>query len=396
MNYQDPQPQGSVAPPPRRLTPEQRRKVFIITASAVGAVLALLVGWNLFTGMMMKKFFANNKPPPMAVSTEVVQAMTLDQSLTAIGSVAAVHQVVISAEVNGQVSKIVFQAGMPVKKGDLLVQLNDATEQADLAAARAQQRLSKVALERAKSLIGKGFVSQAQLDQAQSQYDALAANIARNESLIAQKRIRAPFDGVLGVRQIEVGQYLQAGTAMVMLTDTSFLYVDFTVPEQARPSIKLEQDISITVDAYPGETFAGRIYVLDPQVSADTRTVKLQAVVQNRDNKLMAGMFANVKIALPPRPDMLTVSEIAIDHTIYGDSVYVVKPGDAAADGKPTMKVVRTPITTTQRESGRAAVTGLKAGDRVVTAGQVKLFDGAAVTLSAEPTLVQPTKIPRE
>jgi multidrug efflux system membrane fusion protein len=396
MNYQERQTQGSVAPQPRRLTPEQRRKVFIITAVAVGTVLALLVGWNVFTGVMMKKFFANNKPPPMAVSSEVVQTATMAQSLTAIGSVAAVHQVTISAEVGGQVSKILFQAGQPVKKGEVLVQLNDATEQADLAAARAQQRLNKVALDRAQSLIGKGFVSQAQLDQAKSQYDAITATIARNESLIAQKRVRAPFDGTLGVRLIEVGQYLQAGAAMVNLTDTSFLYVDFTVPETARPHLRMEQDVNIAVDAYPNETFAGRIYVIDPQISPDTRTVKLQAVVQNRDNKLMAGMYANVKVELPARPDVLTVAEIAIDHTIYGDSVYVIKPGDAGPDGKPTLKAVRTSITAGQRDNGRVAVTGLKAGDRVVTAGQVKLFDGAAVTLSNEAVLVPPAKLPRE
>jgi multidrug efflux system membrane fusion protein len=396
MNYQDHHTPSSVATPPRTLTTGQRRKVLIITASAIGAVLALLVGWNLFTGIMMKNFFANNKPPPTGVSTEVVQPTTLAQSLSAIGSVAAVHQVMISAEVGGQVSKILFQAGTAVKKGDVLVQLNDATEQADLAVARAQQRLTKVALERAKSLIDRGFVSQAQLDQAQSNFDATAATIARNEALIAQKRVRAPFDGVLGVRQIEVGQYLEPGKAMVMLTDTSFLYVDFTVPEQAHPQIALQQDVNIVVDAYPNDTFVGRIYVLDPQVSADTRTIKLQAIVQNRDNKLMAGMYANVKIDLPPRPGVLTVSEVAIDHTIYGDSVYVVKPGDPGADGKPGLKVVRTPITAGQHSGGRVAVTGVNAGDRVVTAGLVKLFDGAAVTLNTEPVIVPPANVPRE
>ncbi len=396
MNYQDHQTPSSTATPPRTLTPGQRRKVLIITASAVGAVLALLVGWNLFTGIMMKQFFANNKPPPLAVSTEVVQPSSIEQSMTAIGSVAAVHQVVISAEVGGQVSQIVFQAGTAVKKGDLLVRMNDAPEQADLASARAQQKLAKVALERSTQLKAKGFVAQSQLDQAQSQYDAASATIARASALIAQKQIRAPFDGTLGVRQIEVGQYLEPGKAMVVLTDTSFLYVDFTMPEQARPQLRMEQDLSITVDAYPGETFQGRIYVLDPQITTDTRTVKLQAVVQNRDNKLMPGMFANVKIALPARADMLTVAEIALDHTIYGDSVYVVRPGDAGADGKPTLKAVRTPVVAGQHVGDRVVVTGLKAGDRVVTAGQSKLFEGAAVTLSTDPVLKTPAAIPRE
>jgi multidrug efflux system membrane fusion protein len=343
---------------------------------------------------MMASFFANNKPPPLAVSTEVVATSTMPQALTAIGSVAAVHQVTISAEASGKVSKLVFQAGTAVKKGDLLVQLNDAPEQADLASARAQQRLAKVSLDRAQQLTAKGFVAQSQLDQARSQYDAATAAIARDEALIAQKQVRAPFDGTLGVRLIEVGQYLEPGAAMVVLTDESLLYVDFTVPEQARPQVQMQQDVTVSVDAYPGKTFRGRIYVLDPQITADTRTVKLQAVVENKDHELMAGMFANVSVQLPPREGVLTVAETAIDHTIYGDSVYVVSNGPAGADGKPTLIAKRAPVTTGERADGRVAVTGLKAGDRIVTAGQVKLFEGAAVTLSTTPVLVKPETVP--
>jgi multidrug efflux system membrane fusion protein len=395
MNFQDPvPPTASTSAVPRRLTAAQRRKVAIVTAAAVVAVIAVLVGFDALRSYGMKKFFANNKPPPLAVNSEVVQTGRLAQSLSAIGSVAAVHQVAISAEVGGQVSRIAFQAGTAVKKGELLVQLNDAPEQADLAASRAQQRLAKVSLDRARQLTGRGFVAQAQLDQAQSQYDAATAAIARDEALIAQKQVRAPFDGTLGVRLIEVGQYLQPGTAMVVLTDVSFLYVDFTLPEQARPQLALGQDVAVTVDAYPGRSFRGRIYVIDPQINPDTRTIKMQAVVENSERLLMAGMFANVRVALPPREDVMTVAETALDHTLYGDSVYVVRTGEPGPDGKPQLKVAHVPVTAGERADGRVAVTGLKPGDRVVTAGQVKLFEGAAVTLAAEPVLVKPAQVP--
>jgi multidrug efflux system membrane fusion protein len=394
MNFQESTPRsGITSASTGGLTP-RTRKVTIITTVSVAVVIGLLWGFNTFRSHMMASFFANNKPPPLAVSTEVVTTTTMPQALTAIGSVAAVHQVTISAEVGGKVTKLLFQGGTAVKKGDLLVQLNDAPEQADLAAARAQQRLAKVSLDRAQQLTAKGFVAQSQLDQARSQYDAATATIARDEAVIAQKQVRAPFDGSLGVRLIDVGQYLEPGAAMVNLTDESFLFVDFTVPEQARPQIKMEQDVTVSVDAYPGKTFRGRIYVIDPQITADTRTVKLQAVVENKDHELMAGMFANVRVELPAMEGVLTVAETAIDHTIYGDSVYVVSNGPAGPDGKPTLIAKRAPVTLGERADGRAAVTGLKAGDRVVTAGQVKLFEGAAVTLSTDPVLVKPTTVP--
>jgi multidrug efflux system membrane fusion protein len=154
--------------------------------------------------------------------------------------------------------------------------------------------------------------------------------------------------------------------------------------------------LELTVDAYPGRTFRGMIFVLDPQVNTEARTIKLQAGIDNSERLLMPGMFANVRIALPPREGVLTVAETALDHTIYGDSVYLVRSGDAGPDGKPTLTVVRTPVEAGERANGRVAVTGLKAGDRVVTAGQVKLFEGAAVTLDAQPVLKAPDQVPVE
>ena len=377
MNFQDPLPHTSItSATPHRTTPAQTRRVVLITAIAVLAVLGGLYGFNRLRASGMKAYFAANKPPVLAMSTEVVATSDIPQDLSAIGSIAAVHQVMISAEVGGKVARIAFQAGTEVKKGALLVQLNDATEQADLALARAQMKLSKVGLDRARALTERGFSAQSQLDQAQNQFDAAAAGVTRNEALIAQKQVRAPFDGALGVRQIEVGQYLEPGANMVMLTDVGFLYVDFTLPEQARPQLAQGQNIALTVDAYPGRTFIGRLYVIDPQIAQDTRTIKLQAVVDNHDRLLMAGMFAKVKVALPPRTNVMTVPETALDHTLYGDSVFVAQAAGNSPDGKLLFKLARTAVQAGERFVGRVAVTGLKPGDRVVTAGQSKVFDG--------------------
>ena len=395
MNYQDhhPHQQTGAASQP---TPERTRRVTIYTAIVVAIVLALFVGWNEMGKYMMQKYFADNKPPPVPVTTDIAKSGDLPQTITAIGSVAAVHQVMLSPEIAGRVTKFDFVPGTEVKKGALLVQINDAPEQAELAAAKAQERLTNLTLTRQRDLQGRGFASNQQLDMAQSQYDAARASAGRLQAVIAQKQIRAPFDGVLGVRQVEVGMYVTTGAPLVMLTDVSFLYVDFTVPEQAKPQLNLGQDLTIKVDAYPGRTFVGKISVLDPQISPETRTIKLQAIVDNQERLLMPGMFAHVDVTLPSKPNVVTIPELALDHNIYGDFVYVVKDGQPDKDGKPTHAAARLAVTSGEHMGDRVAVTGVKAGDRVITTGQVKLTDGAAVTLDAEPVLKTPAKTPLE
>jgi len=310
-----------------------------------------------------------------------VQPTTMPRYLTASGSITAVHNVTISPEVEGAVVKILFEPGAEVKKGDPLVQLNDATDRAELASMRAQQRLAETALERARRLVANGHVSQAQLDQAQSQYDAAVAGAARAEAMIAQKHIRAPFSGVLGMRWVEVGQYLNAGNAITTLTEMSPLYITFTLPEQSRPLVAVGQDVALTVDAYPGKTFPARLAVIDPQIMVDTRTVRLQAVSENEGHLLSPGMFAKVQLSLPPREAALTVMETAVDHSLYGDTVFVVQEQKDAA-GNTVNKVTRVPVQSGERVDGRVIVSGVKAGDRVVTTGQVHLFEGAAVTIT--------------
>jgi multidrug efflux system membrane fusion protein len=315
--------------------------------------------------------------------------MTLPQYLTAAGSIAAVHNVTISPEVEGRVTKIAFEAGSATKKGDLLVQLNDAPERAERAAMRAQERLAQVALDRARRLLASGFVAQAQLDRAQSQHDAAAANVAKVEAAIAQKQIRAPFDGKLGVRWIEVGQYLTAGAAVTTLTETAPLYINFAMPEQAVPRLAVGQDVDLDVAAYPGRKFPARVAIIDPQVMSDTRTVRVQAISDNTDGVLTPGMYAKVQVSLAARDNVLTIPETAVNHSLYGDSVYLIQESKGEK-GEAVLTVTRTPIQTGERVDNRVAVTGIKEGDRVVTTGQIRLFEGAVVTLSNRSLLKPP------
>jgi multidrug efflux system membrane fusion protein len=400
MNYQDkttPSSAQAASPSiqPNQISPERMRRALIIGGIVVAVFIGLLVGYRVFTNQMMKAFFASNTPPPVSVNFETVQSGDVARSLTTIGSVAAIHQVTISPEINGQVRRIAFVPGSPVKKGDVIVELNDATEQADLANARAQQKLTGLTLARFKDLAAKGAASQAQLDQAQSQFDAATAQIARTEAVIAKKLIRAPFSGTLGIRQTEVGHYLEAGRAIVVITDMEKLFVEFGLPEQVRPKLSLGQAVNLTVDAYPGKTFTAIIAVIDPQVNTATRTIRLQAVADNSEGLMMPGMFANIAVQLPSDTSRLTIPETALDYSLYGNSVYVIQDGGKDAKGQPVLTAKRTTVQTGTTNNGRIVVeTGLNPGDRIVTTGLGKLFDGAHLVLNATPTLVKPDTMP--
>ena len=361
---------------------------FIIVGLLLTLVLGGLYGFNRFRSQAIATFFANNRPPPAQISAVEVKTETVPRFATGIGSATAVHQVTINPEVGGRVTKIFSEAGMTVKAGDPLVQLNDAPDRGDLASYQAQARWAETTLQRSSELAKRDFTARETVDQKQSQLDQAKAMIVKTEAVIAQKLIRAPFSGQLGVRQIEVGQYLTPGAAIVTLTDLSTLYVNFTLPSQMRPQISVGQNVNVTADAYPGRAFEAKIATIEPQVSADTRTMQIQATMSNPDNALLPGMFVNAAVVLPPQPDIVVLPETAVDYTLYGDSVYVIREDGQDAKGSPVLKAARTPVKTGARWGGKVAIlSGLEPGQRVVAAGQVKLQDGAqvAVTGSAAP-----------
>jgi len=365
----------------------------------VGLLLALLVGglvwFNYFRGQMIAQFFANNKPPPSSVSIAEAKSEVIPNLLTAVGGLAAVHQVDVTSDVSGRITDIMFAPGATVKAGNPLVQLFDAPDQADLANFKAQATVAQLSLDRAKQLASRQFGPQATVDSAQAAYDQANAGIAKSEAIISQKLVRAPFDGELGVRHVEVGQFLTAGTQIVTLTDLSTLYANFTVTEKDSAALKVGQTVRILVDAYPGRTFEGKITAIEPQIATDTRNIRVQATLDNPDHILKPGMFATTTVVLPDKPAVVTVPETAVDYTLYGDSVFLLTE-KKADDGKTSLTAVRTFVRTGDRIGGRAEIlNGLKPGDRVVAVGQLKLQSGAAVAISTDAAPPIPANPPR-
>jgi membrane fusion protein, multidrug efflux system len=378
-----------------RTRPIRTVRWFIIVGLALALLVGALVGFNAFRSHMIAQFFANNKPPPANVSVVEAKSEVIPNLLIAVGDLAAVHQVNVTSDVSGRITDILFTAGSHVQAGTPLVQLFDGPEQGDLASFKAQAIGAQLALDRAKQLAARQFGPQATADAAQATYDQANAGIAKTEAIISQKLVRAPFDGELGVRHVEVGQYLTAGTQIVTLTDLSTLYANLTATEKDSAQLKVGQVVRIAVDAYPGRSFDGKITTIEPQISADTRNIRIQATIANPDHILKPGMFATTTIVLPEKPPVVTVTETAVDYTLYGDSVYLIaeKKED---DGKTSLTVVRTFVQTGNRVGGRAEILkGLKPGDRVVAVGQLKLQSGAAVTISTDPLPAIPANPPR-
>jgi multidrug efflux system membrane fusion protein len=380
-------------PPKKR--PVKMLRWFIIVGLGLVLIVGAFVGFEAFRAKMIKDFFAGNKPPPIAVNVADAKSEVIPNLLTAVGDLAAVHQVNVTSDVNGRITDILFTAGASVKAGTPLVQLFDGPEQGDLASFKAQSTVAAQQLDRAKQLAARQFGPQATVDTAQAAFDQAQAGIAKTEAIISQKLVRAPFDGDLGVRRVEVGQYLTAGTQIVSLTDLSVLYLNFTVTEKDSGALKVGQVVRIKVDAWPGKTFEGKITTIEPQIATDTRNIRVQATIANPDKLLKPGMFASTTVVLPDKPPVVTVPETAVDYTLYGDSVYLIeeKKGE---DGKTGLVATRTFVQTGNRIEGRTEILkGVKPGDRVVALGQLKLQSGSAVTISTDPTPPIPAQPPR-
>ena len=378
-----------------RARPVRMVRWFIIVGSLLAAVVGGIVYFEFFRANLIKGIFANNKPPPATVSIAEGKSEVIPNLLIAVGELVAVHQVNVTSDVSGRITDIMFTAGADVKAGSPLVQLFDAPDQGDLASFKAQATMAQLSLDRAKQLAARQFGPQATVDAAQSAFDQANAGIAKTQAIISQKLVRAPFDGELGVRHVEVGQYLTAGTQIVTLTDLSQLYANFTVTEKDSGQLKVGQTVRIAVDAYPGRTFEGKITAIEPQIASDTRNIRVQATLDNPDHILKPGMFATTTVVLPDKPAVVTVPETAVDYTLYGDSVFLIteKKED---DGKTSLTAVRTFVRTGNRVNGRAEIlSGLKAGDRVVAVGQLKLQTGAAVVISTDAPPPIPANPPR-
>src|SRR5947209_7131500 len=378
-----------------RARPIRMLRWFIIVGLLLVLLVGGLVGFNAFRSHMIAQFFANNKPPPTSVAIAEAKSEVIPNLLTAVGDLAAVHQVNVTSDVSGRITDIIFTSGSRVKAGSPLVQLFDGPEQCDLANFKAQATVAQQSLDRAKQLAARQFGPQATVDTAQAAYDQANAGIAKTQAIISQKLVRAPFDGELGVRHVEVGQFLTAGTQIATLTDLSQLYANFTLTEKDSGQLKVGQTVRVAADAYRGRTFEGKINAIQPQISTDTRNIHVQATIDNPDHILKPGMFTTTTVVLPDKPAVVTVPETAVDYTLYGDSVFLIteKKED---DGKTSLSAVRTFVRTGNRLNGRVEVlSGLKPADRVVAVGQLRLQSGAAVAISADAPPPIPANPPR-
>lgn len=347
-----------------------------VTWSATVVVLGLTVGGLYLWHASRMRPPPRGVQPPVTVTTMVVKPEDAPVYLEAVGSVTAVRQVVLTPEVGGLVTGIHFDSGDVVKAGASLVQLNDAPERADRQAAEAKQDLAQRQLERAQRLAGTGAASQDDLDQRRSERDQAAAAVEQLDARIAQKLIRAPFGGELGLRRVNLGQHLNPGDAIATLTDLSEIYVEFAVPQQDLNQFELGAGVSVTTDAWPGRTFKGKVNAVEPQVDVDTRNVTVQALLPNRDRALRPGMYVNVALSLPSQHDALLVPVTAIQTSAASENIIVVR--GASSDGGGTADVV--PVVTGRRVDDRVVVTsGLHAGDVVVTEGQLRVRSGATV-----------------
>ncbi|MSU46990.1 MAG: efflux RND transporter periplasmic adaptor subunit [Lacunisphaera sp.] len=346
-------------------------------------VVGVIAAWKIIIIRAVIKKMAAVKPTPTVVSSLKAPVETWQRRLHAVGSFAAVQGVTVSNELDGTVASIAFAAGAPVHPGDLLVQLDVSTEQAQLASAEAAADLSRINLQRAQGLRAQNTNSQSDLDAAEALARQTAGSVDIIRTVIAKKTIRAPFAGRLGIRQISLGQFLKAGTAMVSLQALDPLYMNFSLPQQSLVDLKVGQIAQVAVDAYPGTVFAGPINAINSKVDDSNRNVQVQATISNADERIKPGMFASIDVILPQQDNYVTLPQTAISYNPYGNSVYVVEDQGKNPQGQPVLTVRQQFVQLGDRRGDQVAVLkGVKPGEEVVTTGQLKLRNGAAVQIN--------------
>jgi len=319
-------------------------------------------------------------PPPPTVAVSRVRQEVWSTELPAVGSLTASAAVEVSGELAGKVVAIAFASGQTVAAGKELVRLDTSVEEAKLKALSATAELARLGLERAAKLRARQFAPQADYDAAKARLDEALAQMRAKQATIAKKQIRAPFAGRLGVRQVNLGQYLEAGTPVVTLTALDPIYVDFTLSQRYVPRPEPGLEVEVRVAAYPQRRFVGTIQAIEPELEASSRNVQVRALLANSEERLRPGMFTKVRVRLPGVRNVLTLPDTAVVYRPYGDAVFVVE----AQKGK--RKVRLRPIETGERRHGRVEIRkGLAVGDVVVSAGQMKLHPGMEIRVDSSP-----------
>ncbi len=334
-----------------------------------------IFGWKFYSGQK-RAAMMSQPPPPVTVASADVGVQSWQPYLTGTGSVVAVLGVFVTTEVPGQVREILFESGRKVDAGEIILQLDDSVDRADLDGLIAQQTLARLQFERNKKLLKDRSVSRSEYDQSRAQLDGAKAVVAARRATVSKKKIRAPFSGQLGIIQVDPGEYLSPGARIVPLQALDPVYVDYALPERHFSQLKVGQSVKVEVHAYAGQIFEGTITAINPGIDPGTRSVRLRATLDNPGRLLRPGMFAEVRTVLPSRDDILTLPRTAITYNPYGASVFIISKKEGV------QVVQRRRVKTGEVRNGRVEIVeGLQAGDRVVAAGQVKLRNGQPVAI---------------
>lgn len=359
------------------------RKRMIIMIILLLVIFGGIFAWNIIRAYFMRQYFANFQPPPATVSTITAQPVNWQSYLNSVGTLSASNGVDITPEVAGTIVAMPFESGQMVKKGDLLVKLDDGIEQAQLLNDTASLQLAKINHERMKDLYQKKAASRSQLDEAEAKLTQAQSAVTKTKVLIAQKNITAPFDGKVGIKLVDTWQFVGAGTALVTLQAVEPMKVNFYLPEQNLPELSLGQTIKVKVEAYPNKDFQGSITAINAKSNSNSHTILIQGTLPNAEKLLVPGFFADLKVMLAKSQPVIVIPESAVDFSLFGNTVYVVVK---QADGNTSdthLVVKRRFVVTGERQAGKVVISkGLNAGEEIVTSGQMKLSDDSLVTIN--------------
>jgi membrane fusion protein (multidrug efflux system) len=351
---------------------------------AVGLLVAILVFAFGIKALQIRKMMSTPMVmPPTTVSSATVKEEDWAPTLSAVGSISAVQGAVVSSELSGVVSQIAFENGGTAKKGDLLVQLDASAEEAQLKSAEADLELARADLDRSRELVGRKVISKAEIDAAESKFKQKEGSVDQMRSMIAKKTVRAPFDGQLGIRQVNVGQMINSGQQVVQLTSLDSLFADFALPQQYLGQLTPGLEVHVTTDALPGRVFPGKVTAINSMVDSSTRNITVQATLDNADHALRPGMFAKTEVMLPEKHKALVVPGSAISYAPFGDSVFVIEKKKDEKTGKESQVIRQQFVRVGEARGDLVAITqGLKAGETVVSTGVFKLRNGMTVTIN--------------
>jgi membrane fusion protein (multidrug efflux system) len=361
--------------------PRRRWRAVGIAIGLLAAILVFAFGIKIL--QIVKMTSTPMVMPPTTVSSVTVKEEDWAPTLSAVGSISAVQGAVVSSELGGVVSKIAFENGGTAKKGDLLLQLDASAEEALLRSAEAEAELARQDLERTRGLASQKVVSKAELDASESKFNRLNAVADQMRSNIRKKTIIAPFDGQLGIRQVNVGQMINSGQQVVQLTSLDSLFADFALPQQYLGQLTPGLEVHVTTDALPGHVFPGKVTAINSMVDSSTRNITLQATLENPDHVLRPGMFAKAEVTLPEKHKALVVPGSAISYAPFGDSVYVIEKKKDEKTGKESQAIRQQFVRVGEARGDLVAITqGLKAGETIVSTGVFKLRNGMPVTIN--------------